>query len=185
MSSTIQSLIFDPTHGDLRINDIFIPLHTNFPEFKEKLLSAGILFKDQGNSLHLNCYENFINPKKYLKVIPKKKLGDRYQILENNHKIQLVQMQELDLEMHLNFNSSGKLAGLFIEIRDRNEDYSSWETYDIDKCYKTHLDWLNEKIKLSKRMDGTVNLAWLTGYLIRDKSENIYWSLKVRQKNRE
>lgn len=97
----------------------------------------------------------------------------------------MVQIQELDLEMHLNFNSSGKLAGLFIMIRDRNEDYSSWETYYIDKCYKTHLNWLNEKIKFSKRMDNTVNLAWLTGYLIRDKRENIYWSLKVRQKNRE
>lgn len=185
MINTIQSLIFNSDSGDIHLNDIYIPINTPFPEFKIKLLKAGISFVDQGHSLILNCYEEFINPRKILKIHPTKKLSKHFKVCVKDNVLHLAQVLELDIKLGLNFNSSSKLASIFIKITDRNEDSSSWETYDIGKCHKTHLDWLNQKIKPSKKIDSCPNLGWLTGHLIQDKSENIYWSLKIRQKNRE
>lgn len=185
MKNTIYKLSFDHCNGDIIFNDIFIPLNTPLPEFKSKLLAANIYYLEKENTLHFECYEQFTNPKKPLKTHPTKKLSNQYQVIEKNQLLYLVQVLELDIKFVFHFNSSTKFAGMYIEITDRNEDYSSWDTYDIDKCYNTHLDWLNQKITTCQKIDYHPNLSWLSGYLIRDKSENIFWRLDIKQKNRE
>lgn len=185
MTNTIRSLSFDHKTGEILFNDVSIPLNTPFSEFKNKLQLAEINYKDKGNSLHFACYEQFSNPKKILKTQPTKKLSNHYLVIEKNDVLHLVKVLELDIEFGFNFNSSGKFANMFIRITDRNEDYTSWDTYDIGKCHDTHLDWLNHKITTCQKIDDQPNLSWLSGYLIRDKSENIVWSLDIKQKNRE
>ena len=185
MTNTIHSLSFDHKTGEILFNDVSIPLDTPFSEFKNKLQLAKINYKDKGNSLHFDCYEQFTNPKKVLKTQPTKKLSNHYQKKKKNDVLHLVQVLELDIELGFHFNSSGKFVGIFIRITDRNEDYTSWDTYDIGKCYDTHLAWLNHKITTCHKIDSSPNLSWLSGHLIQDKSENIYWSLNIKQKNRE
>lgn len=185
MTNTIHSLSFNHSNGDIIFNDVSIPLNTPFSEFKNRLHTANINFIDKGNSLHFKCYEQFTNPKKVLKTHPTKKLSNHYRVIEKNNTLHLVQVLELDIEFGFNFNSSGTLASIFMRITDRNEDYTSWDTYDIGKCYDTHLDWLNHKITTCHKIDDHPNLSWLSGYLIQDKSENIFWSLDIKQKNRE
>ena len=185
MTNTIHSLSFDHNTGDILFNDVLMALDTPFSVFKNKLKLAKINYKDKGNSLHFDCYEQFSNPKKILKTYPTKKLSNHYPVIEKNDVLLLVQVLELDIEFGFNFNSSGKFASMFIQITDRNEDYTSWDTYDIGKCYDTHLDWLNNKITTCHKIDSSPSLNWLSGHLIKDKSENIFWSLTIKQKNRE
>ena len=162
-------------------NKISIPFHTSFTDFKILLNLANITFQNLGDTLSIDIFQEFDQQLKILKKRPEKKLNPKHSVKIILNRIYLVIKVNLNIKTQFNFNHQGLISSITFELRDLDEDYSSWENYDIDRCHKLHLDWLQQSVHSSSKISPTLDLKHISGNLIRDKSENIFWSLKIKQ----